>query len=73
MLENFIKKSKNRSSSLDSLINESVLELSVPIFSEFNETMSYYRCAIMEVETKLRVLNEEFSDPILSSFPFFET
>ena len=61
MLENFIKKSKNRSSSLDSLINESVLELSVPIFSEFNETMAYYRCAIMEVETKLRVLNEEFS------------
>ena len=23
--------------------------------------MSYYRCAMMEVETKLNVLNEEFS------------
>ena len=27
----------------------------------FNTLMSYYRCAMMEVETKLNVLNEEFS------------
>lgn len=27
----------------------------------FRELMSYYRCALMEVETKFRVLNEEFS------------
>ena len=26
-----------------------------------NELMAYYRCAIMEVETKFKVLNEEFS------------
>lgn len=27
----------------------------------FNRMMAYYRCAIMEVETKFRVLNEEFN------------
>ena len=27
----------------------------------FNTLMAYYRCAIMEVETKFKVLNEEFS------------
>lgn len=29
--------------------------------NEFLELMTYYRCAIMEIETKFRVLNEEFS------------
>ncbi len=28
---------------------------------EFRELMSYYRCAIMEVETKFRVLNEQMA------------
>lgn len=28
---------------------------------DFNLLMSYYRCAIMEIETKFKVLNEEFS------------
>ena len=27
----------------------------------YRELMSYYRCAIMEVETKFRVLDEQFS------------
>ena len=27
----------------------------------YKELMAYYRCAMMEVETKFRVLNEEFS------------
>lgn len=30
-------------------------------FQEFNTMMAYYRCAIMEIETKFNVLNEEFS------------
>jgi len=29
--------------------------------NEFMRLMSYYRCAMMEIETKLNVLNEEFS------------
>lgn len=28
---------------------------------KFEEIMTYYRCAILEVETKLKVLNEQFS------------
>ena len=28
---------------------------------KFEEIMAYYRCAILEVETKLKVLNEQFS------------
>ena len=28
---------------------------------EFQKLMSYYQCAIMEIETKFRVLDEEFS------------
>lgn len=61
MLEKLIKKSKERKSNLDSMINESIIELSAPIMKDFEESMAYYRCAIMEVETKLKVLNEEFS------------
>ena len=30
-------------------------------FEGYRKLMAYYRCAMMEVETKLRVLNEEFS------------
>ena len=36
---------------------EKILESAQP----FMELMSRYRCAMMEVETKLRVLDEEFS------------
>ena len=30
-------------------------------FDEFSRLMSYYRCAMMEIETKFNVLNEEYS------------
>ena len=30
-------------------------------FSRFEKLMAYYRCAIMEIETKFNVLNEEYS------------
>lgn len=28
---------------------------------DFDKLMSYYRCAMMEIETKFNVLNEEYS------------
>ncbi len=37
------------------------LEQSREWIRRYNKLMAYYRCAIMEVETKLNVLNEEFS------------
>ena len=42
---------------IDPLPNEDVRKQ----FRDFTKLMAYYRCAMMEIETKLNVLNEEFS------------
>ncbi len=42
----------------------SLLEKSTPeenTIQDFNKLMAYYRCAMMEIETKFNVLNQEFS------------
>ncbi len=41
--------------------NTETAELIEKMANEMRTLMVYYRCAIMEVETKLKVLNEEFS------------
>lgn len=41
--------------------DEITLELAQEKTIEFRRLLSYYRCAMMEIETKFRVLNEEFS------------
>lgn len=46
---------------LDEVFTEDVIEWTKPIMQNFTKLMAYYRCAIMEVETKFNVLNEEFS------------
>lgn len=33
----------------------------IELFRKFNRLMAYYKCAILEIETKFNVLNEEFS------------
>ncbi len=38
-----------------------MLEIAKPYIQQYNKLMAYYRCAIMEIETKFNVLNEEFS------------
>ncbi len=40
---------------------EALFKRSMPMLQEYQKLMAYYRCAMMEVETKLNVLNEEFS------------
>lgn len=45
----------------EKLINEELLESIERDMMPIKELMAYYRCAIMEVETKFNVLNEEFS------------
>ena len=45
---------------LDTIGKENIQEL-VEQNSHFRELMVGYRCAIMEIETKFKVLNEEFS------------
>ncbi len=37
------------------------LEWAQKLAMDFERLMSYYRCAIMEIETKFKVLNEEYS------------
>ncbi|TGY42104.1 GTP pyrophosphokinase family protein [Clostridium sartagoforme] len=43
------------------LINDDLFDIINENIRPMNELMAYYRCAIMEVETKFKVLNEEFS------------
>ncbi len=47
------------------ILTDKIKENLETIFEEniqpYNELMAYYKCAMMEVETKFRVLNEEFS------------
>lgn len=46
---------------LDVIFNDKVFEWSEPRIQKFNKLMAYYKCAMMEIETKFNVLNEEFS------------
>ncbi len=46
---------------LSDAFNHDVLEWTKPKMQKFSTLMAYYRCAIMEIETKLNVLNEEYS------------
>lgn len=46
---------------LDAFFDEEMMYWSKGILQNYNRLMAYYRCAIMEVETKFNVLNEEFS------------
>lgn len=41
--------------------DEKMLEKALTHIQKLNKLMAYYRCAIMEIETKFNVLNEEFS------------
>ncbi len=46
---------------LELIFGDDVISRNRPYMERFMKLMAYYRCAIMEVETKLNVLNEEFS------------
>ncbi len=46
---------------LEEFFDEERLEKGRAAITDYNTLMAYFRCAIMEIETKLNVLNEEFS------------
>lgn len=46
---------------INALFTQDIIEYGKPIMQKFSKLMAYYRCAIMEIETKFNVLNEEFS------------
>ena len=46
---------------LEAVFDEDMINWSKGVVQKYKRLMAYYRCAMMEVETKLNVLNEEFS------------
>lgn len=46
---------------METIINDEFFNIIHENIRPMNELMAYYRCAMMEVETKFNVLNEEFS------------
>lgn len=46
---------------LKGIFSDEVIEYGKPIMQKFATLMAYYRCAMMEIETKFNVLNQEFS------------
>ena len=60
LIEDVIKKEQERFIK-DNRMTDEIIELMKENIMPFNTLMAYYRCAIMEVETKFRVLNEQFS------------
>ncbi len=52
---------KVRHRMFEELDNQQLIELFRNETEPFNNLMAYYKCALMEIETKFRVLNEEFS------------
>ena len=61
MLTNILEDEARKRQLLEAVFNEEMLNWSKGILQKYNKLMAYYRCAIMEVETKFNVLNEEFS------------
>ena len=59
-IEDFLKQEEQRFIR-ENLMSDEVFDFIRENTMPFNELMAYYRCAIMEVETKFNVLNEEFS------------
>ena len=59
-LETFIEQRKERFVK-NNLMSDEFLDFVNKNMKPIEKQMSYYQCAIMEVETKLNVLNEEFS------------
>ncbi len=51
----------NSQKSFSLLFDEDKIKASTPFIHEYEKLMAYYRCAIMEIETKFNVLNQEFS------------
>ena len=55
------KTDKRKNILMNILFNQEVLEKAKIHSENYRRLMAYYKCAIMEIETKLNVLNEEFS------------
>lgn len=61
-MENSLISSPTRDAEvIKSFLNRDIVEDAIEKTNSFARLMSYYKCAIMEIETKFKVLNQEFS------------
>jgi len=61
MNADYYKNQELRAKKLQLYLDDETLEAARPHLEQYNKMMAYYRCAMMEIETKFNVLNEEFS------------
>lgn len=61
MTEDNYSKSKESAAFMDAFLNRDAVSSPDSMLHRYQKLMAYYRCAIMEIETKFNVLNEEFS------------
>ena len=60
-IDNSFKNSHSSKKYIKNLFNDEVIGQTKEWFASYTKIMAYYRCAMMEIETKFNVLNEEFS------------
>ncbi len=60
LIEKFLKQAKEEII-MDTVLSDEFMDKVQDNFAPIESLMAYYRCAIMEVETKFNVLNEQFS------------
>ena len=61
MIHNTMEENTYQRKRLETFFDNELINWSKEIMQQYNKLMAYYRCALMEVETKFNVLNEEFS------------
>lgn len=61
MIRNTMEENTYQRKRLETFFDNELINWSKEIMQQYNKLMAYYRCALMEVETKFNVLNEEFS------------
>ena len=61
MSENTFYPENPSDSRLETLLSTEMLQWAKVNGSDFARLMAYYKCAMMEIETKFNVLNEQFS------------
>lgn len=60
-IELYLEKENLDKDKIRNFFQDKLAEISKPKIYDFTKLMAYYRCAMMEIETKLNVLDVEFS------------
>jgi len=61
MNQNHYKNQETQQKKIQMYFDDDSFEAAKLQMEKYNKLMAYYRCALMEIETKFNVLNEEFS------------